>query len=259
MFEQFSRFVLSLIPKKVYKKNAQGDFFQTKVMKKSAKALYGLVEALYTGQHDSILVEVVENLGQNTTGQAMFLYPKFSSSEKIVTVFEREEMQEKNRLLADSLAADPAPEEPPTIAPPQLEPGLAPAIVEDGGEVPDEETAKENTLVTERRVFAKKAVGDAVKLLLRPTLKDDYINLFKESVVISNRTRLAPDGVPAKHGWIYCPGSDGESVVGDKSHRSAHDKRTIGRLNQDDQQEAGHACYSSCYGNGTGNTRRYFS
>ena len=66
--------------------------------------------------------------------------------------------------------------------------------------VVEEARKKEVHLRSERHEHCKAYFKGKVRLLARPTMKDDYETILKSSELVTNRHLLSPD---ARHAWIY--------------------------------------------------------
>ncbi len=180
---------------------------------------------LYEGKYDSVIQEIDGQDMKNMCGKAIFDYPKFGMAD-VRVVFTRERIQQQN--IARGSGSQPEAEEIteqqdlPPQQPPQQQ--LAP----EGGESEEEEKGesdsekKERVLKEAREKHVKAAMQQQIRLVVRPTTRDDYKTLLQESALVQNRSHLASalSQNQWRHGWLYDAGSDREPQTGGNPKKS---------------------------------------
>ena len=187
----------------------------------SCKHIGLFLTGLYEGKYDGVIQEIDAQEMKNMSSKSIFEYPKFNMSD-VSVIYAREKVQQDNILRAASSGS------PPVDVPPQEEQELPPQAQDEQAAAEEEEEEvskaeqKERVLKEAREKHVRAAMQQLLRLVVRPTTKNGYETLLKESALIQNRSSLASalGGNVWRHGWIYDAGSDKEPQLSESSNRS---------------------------------------
>ena len=187
----------------------------------SCKHIAGFLGGLLEGKFDGIVQEIDAQEMKSMSGKAIFEYPKFKMGD-VAMMFAKERMQQQNVTTY----AAPSQQIVVAIATNEEEHDLPPQQQEEADE-PEEEAAesshdrKERILKEAREKHVTNAMNQQARLVIRPSTKDGYADLFRESALIENRSSLSPAHSQDlwRHGWIYDSGSDNEPGVSASSRK----------------------------------------
>ena len=188
------------------------------IVRASCRALRVFIMALYAGKWDHVFRELTEAGGSRRRMDATIAnHTRFRLKEDVESIYDREKLQQEN---AAKFAASSLP-----IAEPVVEvPAASSQDAADNFDIESEAESevgedKEKKLMAARAKHVQAALEDAVRLVKRPSMKADYVALFRESLLVQNRNNFRPDDSSCswRHGWFYDCSADQEPKIGDKS------------------------------------------